>query len=76
MVWYSHLFQNFPQFIVIHTVKSFGIVNEAEIEAPISRGQFSREEGSSIPTANMPNSQDANVSWQTGPGWGTDGVHS
>ena len=32
MVWYSHLFQNFPQFIVIHTVKGFGIVNEAEIE--------------------------------------------
>ena len=32
MVWYSHLFQNFPQFIVIHTVKSFGIVNKAEID--------------------------------------------
>ena len=32
MVWYSHLFQNFPQFLVIHTVKSFGIVNKAEIE--------------------------------------------
>ena len=31
MVWYSHLFQNFPQFIVIHTVKGFGIVNNAEI---------------------------------------------
>ena len=32
MVWYSHLFQNFPQFVVIHTVKVFGIVNEAEID--------------------------------------------
>ena len=32
MVWYPHLFQNFPQFIVIHTVKGFGIVNKAEIE--------------------------------------------
>ena len=35
MVWYSHLFQNFPQFIVIHTVhtvKDFGIVNKAEID--------------------------------------------
>ena len=32
MVWYSHLFQNFLQFIVIHTVKGFGIVNEAEID--------------------------------------------
>ena len=32
MVWYSHLFQNFPNFIVIHTVKGFGIVNKAEID--------------------------------------------
>ena len=32
MVWYSHLFQNFPHFIVIHTVKDFGIVNKAEID--------------------------------------------
>ena len=32
MVWYSHLFQNFPHFIVIHTVKGFGIVNKAEID--------------------------------------------
>ena len=32
VVRYSHLFQNFPQFIVIHTVKGFGIVNKAEID--------------------------------------------
>ena len=32
MVWYSHLFQNFPLFIVIHTVKGFGIVNKADID--------------------------------------------
>ena len=32
MVWYSHLFQNFPPFIVIHTVKGFGIVSKAEID--------------------------------------------
>ena len=32
MVWYAHLFQNFPPFIVIHTVKGFGIVNKAEID--------------------------------------------
>ena len=32
MVWYSHLFKNFPQFVVIHTVKGFGIVNKAEID--------------------------------------------
>ena len=32
MVWYFHLFKNFPQFIVIHTIKGFGIVNKAEVE--------------------------------------------
>ena len=33
MVWYSHLLKNFPHLIVIHTVKGFGIVNKAEIDA-------------------------------------------
>ena len=32
MVWYSHLFQNFPQFLVIHTVKGFATVNKAEVD--------------------------------------------
>ena len=32
MVWYSHLFQNFPQFTVIHTVKGFGVVNNTELD--------------------------------------------
>ena len=32
MAWYSHLFQNFPQFVVIHTVKGFSIVSEAEVD--------------------------------------------
>ena len=32
VVWYSHVFQNFPQFIVIHTVKGFGVVSKAEID--------------------------------------------
>ena len=32
MVWYSHLFKSFPQFVVIHIVKGFGIVNKAEID--------------------------------------------
>ena len=32
MVWYSHLFQNFPQFVVIHTVKGFGVANKAEVD--------------------------------------------
>ena len=31
MVWYSHLFQNFPQFVVIHIVKGYGILNKAEV---------------------------------------------
>ena len=33
MVWYLHLFQNFPQFIVIYTVKGFGIINKADVDA-------------------------------------------
>ena len=32
MVWYSHLFQNLPQFVVIHTVKGFGVVDKAEVD--------------------------------------------
>ena len=32
MIWYSHLFKNFPQFVVIHKVKAFSIVNEAEVD--------------------------------------------
>ena len=32
MVWYSHLFKTFPEFVVIHTVKGFGIVNKAEVD--------------------------------------------
>ena len=31
MVWYCHLFKNFPQFVVIYTVKGFGIINEADV---------------------------------------------
>ena len=40
MVWYSHLFQNFPEFIVIHTVKGFGIVNKAEIDVFLELSRF------------------------------------
>ena len=32
MIWYSYLFKNFPQFVVIHTVKGFSVVNEAEVD--------------------------------------------
>ena len=40
VVWYSHLFQNFPLFTVIHTVKSFGIVNKAEIDVFLELSRF------------------------------------
>ena len=40
VVWYSRLFQNFPQFIVIHTVKGFGIVNKAEIDVFLELSWF------------------------------------
>ena len=40
MVWYAHLFQNFPQFVVIHTVKGFGIVNNAEIDVFLELSYF------------------------------------
>ena len=36
VVWYSHLLKNFQQFVVIHTVKGFGVVNEAEVDALLS----------------------------------------
>ena len=40
VVWYSHLFQNFPQFIVIHTVKGFGLVSKAEIDVFLEMSCF------------------------------------
>ena len=40
MAWYSHLFQNFPQFILIHTVQGFGIVNKAEIDVFLEHSCF------------------------------------
>ena len=40
MVWYSHLFKNFPQFVVIHTVKVFGIVNKAKVDVFLELSRF------------------------------------
>ena len=40
VVWYSHLFQNFPEFVVIHTVKGFGIVNKAEVDVFLELAWF------------------------------------
>ena len=41
MFWYSHLFQNFPQFVVIHTVKGVSIVSEAEVDVSLNSLAFS-----------------------------------
>ena len=43
MVWYPHVFQNFPQFIVIHTVKGFGVVNKAEVDVFLELSRFSND---------------------------------
>ena len=40
MVWYSHLFQNFPQFVVVHTVKGFGVVNRTEVDVFLELSRF------------------------------------
>ena len=40
MVWYSHVFQNFPQFVMIHTVKGFGIDNKADVDAFLELSYF------------------------------------
>ena len=40
MVWYSHLFKNVPQFPVMHTVKGFGVLNEAEVDVFLELSSF------------------------------------
>ena len=40
MVWYSHFFKNFPQFVVIHRVKGFGVVNKAEVDVFLKFSSF------------------------------------
>ena len=40
MVWYSHVSKNFPQFIVIHTVKGFAVINEAEVDGFLEFSYF------------------------------------
>ena len=40
VVWYSHLLKNFPQFVVIHTVKGFGVVNKAEVDVFLEFSYF------------------------------------
>ena len=43
MVWYSHLLKNFPQFVVIHTVKGFGIVNKTEVDVSLELSCFFKD---------------------------------
>ena len=43
VIWYSHLLKNFPQFIVIHTIKDFGIVNKAELDIFLEFSHFSND---------------------------------
>ena len=45
VVWYSHLFKNFPQFVVIHTVKGFSVVNEAEVDVFLELSCFFCDSG-------------------------------
>ena len=40
MVWYFHLLKNFPQFVVIHTINGFGVVNEAEVDVFLELSYF------------------------------------
>ena len=40
MVWYSHLFKNFPEFVVIHTVKVFGVVTKTEVDVYLESSCF------------------------------------
>ena len=70
MIWYSHLLKNFPQFVVIHTVKCFGVVNKAEVDVSlevfcffsdpidvgslISEGQESATESSNLQSLLVP----------------------
>ena len=44
MVWYSHLLKNFPQFVGIHTVKGFGIVNKTEVDVFLELSCFSDDQ--------------------------------
>ena len=43
MVWYSHLFKNFPEFVVVHTIKGFGIVHKAEVDIFLELSCFSND---------------------------------
>ena len=63
VVWYSHLFQNFPQFIVIHIVKGFGIVNKAEIDVFLELSCFFDDPSNSLSWWPSVSTVDSYVTW-------------
>ena len=67
MVWYSHLFQNFPQLIVIHTVKGFGIDNKAEIDVFLELFCFFHDPANTSKPAQIGTSLISSGKWQPTP---------
>ena len=53
MVWYSHLFKNFPQFVVIYLVKGFGIINKAEVDAFLEFSCFFFDPAGGLPSMGL-----------------------
>ena len=62
VVWYSHLFQKFPQFVVIHTVKGFGVVNKAELDVFLELSCFYNDQMLAI----EPDILECEVKWALG----------
>ena len=70
VVWYSHHFKNFPQFVVIHTIKSFGIVNKAEVDVVLELSYFFNDP---MDVGNLISGSSAflNPAWTSGSSWFT-----
>jgi len=66
VVWYSHLLKNFPQFIVTHTVKGFGIVNKAEIDVFLELSCFFHDPAD---VGNLISGSSAFSEWEGGTNW-------
>ena len=63
VVWYSHLFRNFPQFIVTHTVKGFDIVNKAEIDVFLELSCLPLKKKKNAICSNMDTTRDYHTKW-------------
>ena len=70
VLWYSHLFQNFPQFIVIHTVKGFGVANKAKVDIFLELSRFFNDP---LDVSNLVSGSSAfsNPAWTSGSSWFT-----